>query len=158
MRLSSEGIAFLEAWEGFEAEPYICAAGVLTIGFGRVIDDIDAFPYSTPISKAIARKLLAEDVAWAEAAVLRNIRVPLEQWEFDALVSFTFNCGAGALQRSTARRRINRGDMERGADALLMWCKGGQPLRVIRGLANRRAAERDVFLNGYAAEEVRRAA
>ena len=153
--MTSAGIDFIKGWEKFEPEPYICPAGKLTIGYGRLIKSRADFP--EPISIETAKRMLAEDVAWCERAVLRSVKIPLTDFQFDALASFAFNCGAAALQRSTARRRINRFDFVRGADALRMWCKGGRPLRFIQGLFNRRDCEREMFLFGWEAATALRA-
>ena len=75
----------------------------------------------------------------AERAVLRLIKVPLTDGQFDALVSFTFNLGSGALQRSTLRRKVNREEHEEVPAEFLRWVWAGG--RKLRGLVRRRAAE-----------------
>jgi lysozyme len=95
------------------------------------------------VDEAMAEQLLIGDVGFAEAAVRSSIHIPLSQNQFDALVSFTFNVGAGALQRSTLRRVINRGEE---ADVPAQWMRwvwaGG---RKLSGLARRRGSELLIF-------------
>lgn len=143
---SPEGVDFIKEFETFEAEVYTCPAGIPTIGYGRVVRNRADYP--ARITEAHALELLAADLEWAEEAVKKNIRVDLEQCEFDALVSFTFNAGSGALQSSTARRRINRGDFEGGMEALQWWHKGGRPKKSLPGLVRRRLWEAGAFLFG----------
>ena len=85
-----------------------------------------------------ADELLATDLQRFEKAVTDLITVPLDQYEFDALVSFAFNCGAGALQESTLRKRLNKGDPKSAvfAEELPRWTSGG-----MAGLVRRRDAE-----------------
>ena len=86
-----------------------------------------------------AEALLRKDVLWAEGAVLRLIGVPLRDGQFDGLVSFAFNCGSGALQRSTLRRKVNREEHGEVPKELLKWVwSGGKKLK---GLIRRREAE-----------------
>ena len=96
--ISKEGLALIERFEGFAAMPYRCPAGYITVGYGHVVRAGKDF--SPGIKPQAARTLLARDVQVAEAAVRRLIAVPLTDGQFDALVSFTFNLGAGALQRA----------------------------------------------------------
>jgi lysozyme len=72
-------------------------------------------------TQAEATEPLRKDVRIAERAVLRLISVPLTDGQFDALVSFTFNLGAGVLQRSTLRRKVNRGEHESVPAELMKW-------------------------------------
>ena len=93
------------------------------------------------ITQAEADRLLAQDLERFETAVTEMITVPLTQCEFDALVSFSFNCGAGALQESTLRKRLNRGEDKPTvfAEELIKWVNGANgPLE---GLVRRREAE-----------------
>ena len=96
-----------------------------TIGYGHVVKDDEDF--SAGIDETQAEELLRQDAQIAERAVLRLINVPLTDGQFDALVSFTYNLGGGALQRSTLRRKINReehGEVPDQFDALGL---GGWP-------------------------------
>jgi GH24 family phage-related lysozyme (muramidase) len=116
---------------------------VLTIGSGHVITRADAIKFKDGISKPIALALLSLDAAIAERAVQRAIKVPLSQAQFDALVSFTFNLGGGALYRSTLRQVINRGDMEAAPAQFRKWVWAGG--RKLPGLIRRRAEEARIF-------------
>lgn len=95
------------------------------------------------VDKDEALELLKTDVAVAERAIARLIGVPLTQGQFDALVSFTFNLGAGALQRSSLRSKLNRGEYE-GVPAELrkwVWANG----KKLTGLMRRRQAEATLY-------------
>ena len=104
--VSDKGLDLIKRFEGFIGEVYFCPAGYPTIGYGHVVKDDEDF--SAGIDKAKGEKLLRQDAQIAERAVLHLINVPLTDGQFDALVSFTYNLGGGALQRSTLRRKINR--------------------------------------------------
>ena len=106
--LTDEGLALIKRFEGFAPGIYVCPGGWPTIGYGHVVRDDERERFADGIDEAAAEELLRRDVKTAERAVLRLIRVPLEDGRFDALCSFTFNLGAGALQRSTLRRKVNR--------------------------------------------------
>ena len=95
--------------------------------------------FAAGVTQAEATDLLRKDVRIAELAVLRLISVPLTDGQFDALVSFTFNLGAGALQRSTLRRKVNRGEHERVPAELLKWVWAAG--KKLPGLVRRRQAE-----------------
>lgn len=142
MKISLAGLALIERFEGFSPTPYLCPAGWWTIGYGHLIRD-DELPRWRGIDQPTARNILREDIGVAEAAVIRLIRVPLTQHQFDALVCFTFNVGAGALQRSTLRRVINRGDHDEVPDQLMRWIWGGG--RKLPGLVRRRRAEAALY-------------
>jgi lysozyme len=87
--------------------------------------------------------ILRKDLARFEGGVLRLIKVPLTQGQFDALVSFSFNVGLGNLQNSTLRMKVNRGDYEGAAEQFLVWTKAGG--RVLPGLVKRRTHEKEMF-------------
>jgi lysozyme len=142
MRTSEVGLALIEQFEGFSPTPYLCPAHVWTIGYGHVIREGEQGRLMR-VDEPAARALLQQDVGLAERAVARFIRVPLTQNQFDALVSFTFNLGAGALQRSTLRRIINRNEHEAVPVELLRWVWAGG--RKLPGLVRRRAAEAALY-------------
>jgi lysozyme len=139
--LSDKGRRLIQHFEGLRLSPYYDGVGYPTIGCGHLLSrekwaDLSQWPV---ISKEQADDLLKEDVSRFEAAVARLIEVPLSQGQFDALVSFSFNLGSGALQTSTLRRVLNRGHYHEVPDQFRRWVfAGGQRLY---GLARRREAE-----------------
>lgn len=142
MKTSPAGLALIQQFEGFSPTPYLCPAGFWTIGCGHLIREAE-LGRLTRVNEAEARTLLARDVKLAEAAVGRLIAVALRQNQFDALVSFTFNLGAGALQRSRLRRVINCGEHEAVPAELMRWVWAGG--RKLPGLVRRRAAEAALY-------------
>ena len=139
-------IDLAKRFEGFErkvksgieitAVPYICPAGFWTIGYGHLCD-----PKHPPITEAEAEVYLARDLQTALAATLRYCPVLATEPEgrLVAIVDFTFNLGAGRLQTSTLRRRINQRDWTAAATELRRWVYGGG--KVLPGLALRRQHE-----------------
>ena len=117
------------------AYPYICPAGFWTIGYGHLCD-----PKHPPITKGEGDAYLAKDLAIALNATLRCCPVLATESEgrLAAIVDFTFNLGAGRLQTSTLRRRLNQRDWVRAADELRRWVYGGG--KVLPGLVARREA------------------
>lgn len=147
MRLSYNGLDFIQRWEGFSPYVYRCPAGLLTIGYGHVLQPGERFERG--IDAPMGRYLLEKDVALAEAAMARLIAVELLQHQWDALVSFTFNVGAGRLQMSSLRRAINRGAHEDVPRQLMRWVYAGS--RKLPGLVKRRAAEAALYANNETA-------
>jgi lysozyme len=118
------------------AVPYICPAGYWTIGYGHLCD-----PKHPPITEAEAEGYLTTDLMTALNATLRICPVLATEPEgrLAAIVDFTFNLGAGRLQTSTLRRRVNQRDWQGAAHELRRWVNGGG--RVLPGLLARRACE-----------------
>ncbi|MGB0934835.1 MAG: lysozyme [Alphaproteobacteria bacterium] len=137
MRISKNGLKLIKHFEGYFPKAYRCPAGLRTIGYGHLIKKGEKFP--DRLTHNQAEQLLLNDVKDAESAVHRMITVPLKQCQYDALVSFTFNLGAGALQRSTLRRKINRHEHEDVPKELMKWVRAGG--RILGGLVKRRRAE-----------------
>lgn len=138
-QITKDGLDLIKRFEGFESEIYLDAAGLPTIGYGHLLRPGEDKMFSGGISEAAGEALLIKDVSIAERAVLRLIRVTLTDGQFDALVSFTFNLGSGALQRSTLRRKVNREEHEEVPAELMRWVWAGG--RKLRGLMRRREAE-----------------
>lgn len=140
---SDEGIRFIAGQEGFSPNKYKDAAGY-SIGYGHFIKPSDpASIQNGPISQEIALELLRSDVKKAEAAVRKYITVPLTQSQFDALVDFTYNCGTGALEKSTLRKQLNAGNYSAVPTELSKWTKSlGKVLPV---LVKRRREEALMF-------------
>ncbi len=145
VRISESGIALLKRFEGLELEAYQDIAGVWTIGYGHTGPDVQP---GQRITEREAEALLRRDLKSREDAVSRLVNVPLNQNEFDALVSFVYNVGAEAFRRSTALKRLNRGMRMAAAEALTWWNKAtvGGVLREVLGLTRRRAAEKALFI------------
>jgi lysozyme len=142
MKTSEAGIALIEEFEGciLDAYPDPATGGApWTIGFGHTA----GVAPGARCTREQAVQWLREDVAWAEAAVNRLVAVPLEQHQFDALVSFTFNLGQGALASSTLLRLLNAGRRAEVGPQFLRWNNG--PNGPMPGLTRRRAAERALF-------------
>ncbi len=137
MRVSWQGLELIRTFEGFSAVPYLCPAGYATIGYGHVVLAHEV--WDRPIDEARGMQLLEKDAQAAEVAVRRLLPNVTAQNGFDALVSFTFNLGAAALQRSQLRQAILRGETEAIAKQWLRWvyAKG----RILPGLVRRRQAE-----------------
>lgn len=141
-RINDAGLALIQRWEGLRLTAYQDVAGVWTIGYGHTRD---VRPGQT-ITEAEATALLRADLAEAEAAVTRLVKVPLTDGQFAALVSFVFNVGQGAFGSSTLLRRLNSGDYDAVPGELARWSRAGG--RVVQGLANRRAAEAGLWARG----------
>lgn len=118
------------------AHPYVCPAGYWTIGYGHLCD-----PKHPPITEAEAEGYLAADLMTALNATLRFCPVLAAEPEgrLVAIVDFTFNLGAGRLQTSTLRRRVNQRDWAASASELRRWVYGGG--RILSGLVARRESE-----------------
>lgn len=149
-KTATKGIELIKEFEGLRTTAYKCPAGVWTIGYGHT-GAVDGKPITSgmKITAAKATELLRGDLAKFEAAVNSYVKATLTQNMFDALVSFSFNVGAGALKTSTLLRKLNAGDYDGAADEFLKWNKAGGV--VLNGLVRRRKAERTLFLNGAAA-------
>jgi GH24 family phage-related lysozyme (muramidase) len=134
-----EVLDLIRKFEGFSEKMYLCPAGYLTIGYGHVILASEKERFVAGINEQKAIDVLKQDVMAAEQAVLRLISVPLTDGQFGALVSFTYNLGSGALQRSTLRQKVNRKeDSEVPAEFMKwIWAKN----RKLEGLIRRRSAE-----------------
>lgn len=146
MRTSEDGLDIIREFEGLRLSAYPdpgTGAEPWTIGYGHTGDDV--FP-GMRITRAEADTLLRRDVAHAEDAVRDLVKAPLAQHQFDALVSFCFNCGRGALAKSALLRKLNRGDYDAVPAELARWAKAGG--RVLPGLVRRRKAEAALWV-GY---------
>ena len=152
MQLSSKGLNLIKQFEGFRLKPYRCPGNVVTIGYGST-KDIAGMPLRMDrpeISIEDATMLLQRDCDFFVKRVNKLTHVRLTQNMFDALVSFTYNLGCGAFQRSTLRMKLNRGDYESAANEFRKWNRAGGSR--LRGLVRRRETERNLFLVG--AEEL----
>ncbi len=141
MRLSKEGLDFIKSHEGLVLRAYKDVAGIWTVGYGHTIS---ARP-GMVVTKDQAEELLRQDLVLPERTVNAGCYgIPLTQHQYDALVSFTYNVGSTAFSRSTLLRRLKAGDYDGAATQFLSWSMAGG--KQVKGLLNRRAAERGLFL------------
>lgn len=115
-----------------------------TVGYGTTRINGKPVQLGLTITEAQAEAYFKKDLVYFENEVKKYIRVDLTQSEFDALVSFTYNVGAGSLQSSTLRKKLNSKDYLAAADQFLAWNKAGG--KVLNGLVKRRAKEKELFL------------
>ena len=142
--------SLIESFEGCRLEPYADAVGVPTVGFGHTGDDVSLA--MDPISQEQADQLLAADLEKFEGYVTDLCPVCSQQ-QFDALVSFTYNLGQGALEGSSLRRLHNEGDYTAAAQEFGKWNHAGG--QVLAGLTRRRAAEAEAYATGTYGEGTR---
>ncbi|WP_019104081.1 lysozyme [Chromobacterium haemolyticum] len=141
MKTSAKGIALIQKSEGLRLKAYQDSVGVWTIGYGHTGPDVTS---ALVITHDQADALLARDLEKFEAGIMRLVKVQFNQNQFDALVSFAYNLGLGALQGSTLLRLLNAGDYAGAAAQLPRWNKAGG--KELPGLTRRRAAEQALFL------------
>ena len=144
--INERGIQIVKSFEGISVKPYLCPANVWTVGYGATRSStggpID--PDMEPITEAEAEALLIRDLGSSEGWVRRLIKTALTENQYFALTSFTFNVGAGALQRSTLRMKLNREEYQGAAGEFPKWKFANK--RILAGLIRRRAAERSLFM------------
>ena len=145
MRTGDAGVALIKRFEGLELEAYQDSVGIWTIGYGHT--SAAGTPEVKPgmrVTEEEAEAILRQDLQKFERDVDGAVKVDLNQNEFDALVSFTFNVGIGNLKSSTLLRKLNRDDRIGASEEFPRWNKAGG--RVLTGLVRRRAAEKALFL------------
>ena len=148
MHISQAGLDLIKSFEGYldrlpdgSCRAYLCPAGVWTLGWGCTEGVSEGMTWTRDQAEQGLRKELIKH----ENHVKRLVTVDLNQNEFDALVSFTYNVGAGALEKSTVLRCLNKDDRAAAARAFSLWNKGGG--KVLPGLVSRRAREATLFLS-----------
>jgi GH24 family phage-related lysozyme (muramidase) len=138
--INAKGLRLLKSFEGLRLDAYIDAVGVLTIGYGTTTGVTPGMR----ITEAEAEAFLKRDLAKFEAAIANLVKVSLNDDQFSALVTFTYNVGEYALANSTLLRLLNQGDLQGAADQFLRWNRGDNG--ELPGLTRRRKAERSLFL------------
>ena len=156
MRISKKGLSLIKSFEGLRLTVYKDVAGYSTVGYGHLLKvkdmvrlhavgyDDEKGGVTGQISPAEADMLLADDVLNAEKSVtVLTEGIKLNQNQFDALVSFTFNLGSTALHGSTLLKKLKKGDYAAAAKEFLRWNRAGG--KVVKGLTTRRQAEKALF-------------
>lgn len=135
--------ALCKQFEGFRSKPYLCPAGVATIGYGSTYygNGTKVSLSDAPISEPEASNLLLNELRHTYLpGVLRNCPIlATDEKKCNAIVDFCYNLGVGRLQTSTLKRKVNAQDWEGAKEQLMLWTKGGG--RVLPGLLKRRTAE-----------------
>jgi len=140
MKTSGAGIRHIREFEGERLKAYKCSAGVWTIGVGHTSAAGEpAVCEGMTITANESAAILARDLAAFELGVERMLEVDVSQNQFDVLVSFAFNCGLGALKKSTLLKRVNEGNFDAVPAELMKWTKAGG--KEVAGLVRRRRAE-----------------
>ena len=144
MNTSDKGFDLIKKFEGLKLSAYICPAGVSTIGYGTTRHpDGKPVKMGEKISVELADAYLRHDVVDIEDQIEKLVKVQLQQYQFDALVSFVYNLGIGNLQKSTLLKLINKSDFHGAMAEFLKWNKAnGRPME---GLTRRREAEQELF-------------
>jgi lysozyme len=143
LKTSQAGIDLICRFEGCRLEAYRDTTGILTIGYGHTGADVTS---GLRIDQTQAARMLADDLSNVEYKVETAVHVRLNQHQFDALVSWTYNCGIGNLKTSTLLGKLNAGDYLGCAEEFPKWDRAGAD--VLPGLVARRAAERAMFVGG----------
>lgn len=147
-RVTDVGIKMIKQWEGlklyayrnFQNEPWTIghghtsAAGIPNVREGMRINEVEA------------EEILKADLRKFEEDVSSLVKVPLTPHQFDALVSFAFNVGTGALHKSTLLKKLNAGDYDSVPGELMKWVKSKG--KRMQGLVNRRSAEAGLWAKG----------
>jgi lysozyme len=139
-KMQTVNYEIIKQFEGLRLEAYKCPADVWTIGYGHT----NKVKQGDVITEGEADILLALDVQEAERAVSSYVDVDINQNQFDALVSFVYNLGAGNFKSSTLLKKLNQGDYLGAANEFHRWNKAGG--KVLRGLVLRREAEANLFI------------
>ena len=140
--------ALCRQFEGYRAKPYLCPAGVPTIGYGSTYyaDGRKVMLEDAPMSEPDARALLMYELqhTYLPGALRQCPNLIADERKCNAIVDFCYNLGIGRLQTSTLKRKINAGDWEGAREQLMLWTKGGG--KVLPGLVRRREAEKALLL------------
>lgn len=146
MVVSLLGVDLICGFEGKRLAAYDDGVGVWTIGFGTTV-----YPNGIKVQKgdtcteAQAKAYMAHDLKKFELAVNNAVKVPLNQNQFDALVSLAYNIGTNAFSKSTLVKKLNASDIQGAADQFDVWVNAGG--KRMQGLVNRRAKEKALFLS-----------
>ena len=141
METSKTGLDLIKHFEGCELYAYKCPAGVWTIGYGHT----KGVEPGMQITEQDAEDMLKEELIEYESYINDLVTVGLNQNQFDAMVSWVYNLGAGNLKASTLLKVLNAGDYAGVPEQMLRWNKAGG--KVLEGLTRRRQAEADLFAN-----------
>lgn len=141
MNISQNGIELIKKFEGCRLEAYKCPAGILTIGYGHTGSEVRL---GQKITQEQAEKYLKQDITIHSNNVSRLVKAPLNQNQFDALVSFEYNVGYGNFASSTMLKLLNQKKYTEAAAQFGRWVYANK--KILQGLVKRRAAEKELFV------------
>ena len=147
LKTSIEGVVFIQSFEGFSFDSYLCPAGKWTIGWGST----RGITKDMTVTREAATRMFLDDLKNCENDVKELVKVRLSQCQFDALVSFVYNCGPTSLRVSTLLKALNTGDYVSVPLQLARWVKIKDKFGnhvASAGLIRRRKAEGAIFSNG----------
>lgn len=142
--IDPRAVEIVKKFEGFSPHPYTCPAGKLTIGYGSTIWGKRRVWESLRVTEEEAEAQMMADLGEIQTKLADLIRVPVNPPQIGALASFVYNIGITAFKASTLLRLLNAHDYKGAARELDRWVHAGG--RKVRGLATRRAAEKELFL------------
>ncbi|MGL6034947.1 MAG: lysozyme [Acinetobacter johnsonii] len=142
MKISTNGIDLICSFEGLRLKAYDDGVGVWTIGYGTTVINGTKVKKGDTCTVEQAKSYMAQDLKKFESAV-NQVKVPLNQNQYDALVSLAYNIGVSAFLNSTLLKKLNAKDYKGAAEQFDRWNRAGG--KVMRGLTNRRAKERKLF-------------
>ena len=145
MAIAESTLSFITKEEGSRNKAYKDSKGLPTIGVGHLIKASEPHLLTATLSDQEVKDLLKSDLKWCSEAVEGAVKVPLTQNQFDALYSLCFNIGGTAFKNSTVVRKLNEGDYNGAAEAILMWNKVNGVAN--KGLTRRRKKEYDLYLS-----------
>jgi len=143
-KTNESGKDLIKEAEGLRLEAY-SDGKCWAVGFGTTLIDGEKVVEGMSVTQEEAERYLEQDIATAEAAVARYVKVNLTDNQFSALVSFTYNLGSGSLKESTLLKKLNKGDYAGAADEFGRWVYASG--KVLGGLVNRRKKEMELFLS-----------
>lgn len=146
LHISPAGVAFIKGYEKEVLRVYNDGYGYLTVGVGHRVGPSDHLKLNNPILKSQSDAFFAHDLAIHAQPVDSLVTVPLTQNQYDALVSLVYNIGGPNFKGSTLLKKLNAADYAATANRFGEWVHSAG--RVSKGLINRRAAEKKMFLAG----------
>ena len=148
MKISENGLKLIKKFEGLSLKPYLCSAGIPTIGFGNTF-------YENMKKVTLQDETITEDRADSlfnflvttnfVNVVNRLVIVDINQNQFDALVSFVYNLGSGNFEKSTLLKKVNQEDFIGASLEFEKWNRASG--KVLSGLTKRRLSEKELFLS-----------
>lgn len=146
MKLNNDGYRLITKFEGFSSKPYLCSAKVPTIGYGSTYyaSGKKVTLLDTPITELQAFELFKTIADKFAAKVSKLVTAPINQNQFNALVSLAYNIGLANFEKSTILKKVNANHNDQSIwSEFLKWTKAGG--QVLRGLIKRREAEADYY-------------